>query len=344
MYQFIVMFKSSIFSKFPTFPISKFSQLFPPKKTFKEVGFPSQNSFFRLIKPFPPYFRMGMCGTRWFLKVRTQNFSIGRSPNPAPPAFNLTGTNIPKTLIKHPCKICRDKFDTRLGSTRPQQTVPMFPLLEARHKHKPHKLLKHDAEHFPNCELKVENAEELELHDQAVHQFLLHDKPICPKCLMCFDTNEEFQEHLPRHITKSRVRVSTLWKRLSSLENFQAPFAEPSCVSVVRSECRLHAKAHFWAHLQVIEVCCRLLSKESFDHAFQGVASQPDQIESGRGWATILLLFVGIILRLREGWECITVRFIVKIMIILLMIIWLLVLVRIRSRSKIYCFLRLWFK
>jgi hypothetical protein len=94
----------------------------------------------------------------------------------------------------------------------------------------------------------------------------------------------------------------------------------------------------------VIEVCCRLLSKESFDHAFQGVASQPDQIESGRGWATILLLFVGIILRLREGWECITVRFIVKIMIILLMIIWLLVLVRIRSRSKIYCFLRLWFK
>jgi hypothetical protein len=75
MYQFIVMFKSSIFSKFPTFahscpslptfPISNFSQLFPPKKTFKEVGFPSQNSFFRLIKPFPPFSTLFSDGNVW---------------------------------------------------------------------------------------------------------------------------------------------------------------------------------------------------------------------------------------------------------------------------------------
>jgi KRAB domain-containing zinc finger protein len=186
-------------------------------------------------------------------------------PNPAPPVSSLTGNNIPRSLINHPCKICRDKFDTRLDLVNHMVVHDPNKQFQCSHCLKrfqtPHKLLKHGAEHFPHlavcpiCELKVESAEELELHDQAVHQLLVHDKPTCPKCLMCFDTNEEFQEHLPRHkykvpkfeclpCEKGFRALKTLKHHLQSHrpETFKCSQCKAHFES--RVEYRLHAKAH----------------------------------------------------------------------------------------------------
>lgn len=115
----------------------------------------------------------------------------------------------PSFFIKHNCKLCREKFKSRRELAQ-HMTIHdpelqfMCHICTMRFQ-TPYKLFKHTMSHTtgvitcPNCQIKLNNAEEMEQHDVAVHQWKPEQKADCPKCLIFFDSQHEFDEHYSDH-------------------------------------------------------------------------------------------------------------------------------------------------